>query len=98
MSVLDVPQIRLREVNDAPVDPSRPFVLYWMIAARRTRANFALQRAVRWALDLRKPLLVFEPLRLGYPWASDRLHTFVLEGMADNAGAFAQHHVTYLPY
>jgi deoxyribodipyrimidine photo-lyase len=98
MSVLDVPQIRLREGNDAPAHPSRPFVLYWMIAARRTRANFALQRAVRWALDLKRPLLVFEALRAGYPWASDRFHAFVMEGMADNAAAFAQHHVTYYPY
>jgi deoxyribodipyrimidine photo-lyase len=98
MSVLDVPQIRLREVNDAPLHPTRPFVLYWMIAARRTRANFALQHAVRWALDLKRPLLVFEALRCGYRWASDRHHTFVLEGMADNATAFAQHRVTYLPY
>src|SRR6185369_1261280 len=46
MSVLDVPQLRIREVNAAPVHASRPYVLYWMIAARRARANFALQRAV----------------------------------------------------
>src|SRR6266540_3369145 len=98
MSVLDVPQIRWREVNAAPVHASRPYVLYWMIAARRTRANFALQRAVRWALDLKRPILMLEALRCGYPWASDRLHTFVLEGMVDNAAAFAQHEITYFPY
>jgi deoxyribodipyrimidine photo-lyase len=98
MSVLDVPQIRVREVNAAPVHASRPFVLYWMIAARRARANFALQRAVRWALDLKRPILVLEALRCGYPWASDRHHTFVLEGMADNRAAFARHDVTYFPY
>ncbi len=33
--------------------------------------------------------LVFEPLRCGYPWASDRLHAFVLQGMRDNARALA---------
>ena len=94
MSVLDVPQIRVREVNAAPVHHSRPFVLYWMIAARRARANFALQRAVRWALDLKRPILVLEPLRVAYPWANDRLHTFVLDGMADNLAAFARHKPT----
>jgi deoxyribodipyrimidine photo-lyase len=98
MSVLDVPEIRWRDVNAAPVHASRSYVLYWMIAARRTRANFALQRAVRWALDLKRPILVLEALRCGYPWASDRLHAFVLEGMTDNAAAFAQHQVTYFPY
>ena len=91
MSAIDVPLARIREVNLAPVQPSRAFVLYWMIAARRPRSNFALQRAVRWALDLKRPLLVFEPLRCGYPWACDRHHTFVLEGMADHRPAFARH-------
>jgi deoxyribodipyrimidine photo-lyase len=98
MSVLDVPQIRVRELNVAPVHASRPYVLYWMIANRRARANFALQRAVWWALDLKRPLLVVEALRCGYPWASDRFHTFVLEGMADNRAVFARHHVTYVSY
>jgi deoxyribodipyrimidine photo-lyase len=74
------------------------FVLYWMIAARRARWNFALQRAVEHAARLDKPLVVLEALRAGYRWASERLHAFVIEGMADNARAFASAPVTYLPY
>ena len=74
------------------------FVLYWMIAARRARWNFALQRAVEHAVRLGKPLVVLEALRAGYRWASERLHAFVIEGMADNARAFAATPVTYLPY
>ncbi|MEJ7604602.1 MAG: deoxyribodipyrimidine photolyase, partial [Kofleriaceae bacterium] len=73
-------------------------VLYWMIAARRTRHNFALDHAIARATELSLPLLVFEPLRVGYHWASDRFHTFVLQGMADNARAFARAGITYLPY
>ena len=68
-----------------------------MVAARRARANFALQRAVELAVELGRPLIVFEPLRVGYPWASDRLHAFVLQGMADNARAFARHAGALLP-
>jgi deoxyribodipyrimidine photo-lyase len=98
MSVLDVPQIRWRVINDAPVHAARDYVVYWMIATRRTRWNFGLQRAVRWALDVKRPLLVLEALRCDYPWASDRLHAFVLQGMVDNAAALAQHQVTYMPY
>ena len=74
------------------------FVLHWMIAFRRARWNFALQRAVEHARTLNKPLVVLEALRAGYPWASERLHAFVLEGMADNARAFEGRPVTYLPY
>ena len=69
-----------------------------MVAARRARANFALERAVELAVELARPLIVFEPLRVGYPWASDRLHAFVLQGMADNARAFARTPARYFPY
>ena len=93
-----VPATRIRPANDAPVRPDRRWVVYWMIAARRTRSNFALQRAVELAVELQRPLLVFEPLRCGYAWASDRLHAFVLQGMADNAAALARTPVRYLPY
>jgi deoxyribodipyrimidine photo-lyase len=93
-----VPEVRIRLANDRPVRADGEYVLYWMIAARRTRANFALQRALEIARELGRPLLVFEALRCGYRWASDRLHTFVLQGMADNAEACAKAGVTYLPY
>lgn len=93
-----VPEVRLRAANDRPLRPDGDFVLYWMVAARRVRANFALQRAVELARDLGRPLLVLEALRCGYRWASDRLHTFVLQGMADNAVDCAAAGVTYVPY
>lgn len=80
-----VPEIRIRSCNSAPVRAKGAFVLYWMIAFRRTSWNFALDRAVEWAERLRKPLVVLECLRSGYPWASDRLHSFVIDGMAENA-------------
>jgi len=41
-----VPEIRLRTPHDRPVGEERDYVLYWMIAARRTTWNFGLQRAV----------------------------------------------------
>ncbi len=76
-------------MNSAAVRADGDYVLYWMIAFRRTEWNFSLQRAVEWAVELQKPLLIFEPLRSGYRWASDRLHRFVIDGMADNASRIA---------
>jgi deoxyribodipyrimidine photo-lyase len=93
-----VPEIRIRSLNGHSVKPDGEFVLYWMIAARRATSNFALQRAIEWSVKLRKPLLVLEALRVGYEWASDRLHRFVLQGMADNQVAFASKPVSYYPY
>jgi deoxyribodipyrimidine photo-lyase len=69
-----------------------------MIATRRTRFNFALQRAADWARELDLPLVVFEPLRSDYPWASDRLHRFVLDGMAANRDAVDGRKATYYPW
>ena len=93
-----VPSIRIRKSNDAPVRYKGDYVLYWMIAYRRATWNFSLQRAVEWALELNKPLLIMEALRCGYRWANDRLHRFALEGMAHNAGQFKKYGILYYPY
>ncbi|WP_298039467.1 deoxyribodipyrimidine photolyase [uncultured Desulfuromonas sp.] len=93
-----VPISRIREVNLAPLRQEGGYVLYWMIASRRTRWSFALQRAVEMATELNRPLVVLEPLRCGYPYASDRLHAFILQGMAENARSLAARQVLYHPY
>ncbi|WP_242338625.1 deoxyribodipyrimidine photolyase [Anaeromyxobacter sp. SG66] len=80
-----VPLERVRAVNAAPVRRERTLVLYWMTVARRVRFNPALERAVELARELGKPVAVLEALSAGYPYASDRLHAFVMQGMADNA-------------
>jgi deoxyribodipyrimidine photo-lyase len=95
----EVPEIRIRKVNEKSVRPQGDFVLYWMIANRRFHWNFSLQRAVSWAKELRRPLVILEALRSGYPWASDRLHRFIIDGMADNAlQAKRYRNIIYYPY
>jgi deoxyribodipyrimidine photo-lyase len=69
-----------------------------MIAARRTRWNFGLERAVEAAVLAGRRLVVLEALRCDYPYASDRLHRFALDGMADNAARFAAAGIAYIPY
>ncbi len=93
-----VPEIRVRAANEHAAGADGKYVLYWMIANRRPGWNFALQRAVDWATYLDRPLVILEALSVDYPWASDRLHQFVIQGMADNQRAFAQAQVTYHPY
>jgi deoxyribodipyrimidine photo-lyase len=93
-----VPQLRIQKYNGAPVNPEGDFVLYWMIAFRRVNWNFSLQRAAEWAEELNKPLLVLEAIRCGYQWASDRLHRFMLDGMADNARILERSNVLHYPY
>lgn len=95
---MSVPRERIREGNQKPVHEGGRYVLYWMIANRRASWNYSLDRALEWARRLNRPLVVLEALRCGYAWASDRLHHFVVQGMADNALQFAQSDVLYYPY
>jgi deoxyribodipyrimidine photo-lyase len=93
-----VPALRIRAVNRQAIRSDGQYVLYWMIAARRTHDNFALDRALEHAKRMQKPLIVLEALRVAYPHASDRFHRFVIDGMAENAAAFLKAGVTYYPY
>lgn len=89
---------RVRLVNAAPVQSGREYVLYWMIATRRPSFNFALDRAHARARELGLPLVVLESLRVDYPYASDRFHRFIIDGMASNAAALSRSPVLYYPY
>jgi deoxyribodipyrimidine photo-lyase len=91
-------QARLRRLNAAPTNTKGEYVLYWMQLYRRLARNHALDYALKCALELRRPLVVYEGLRLGYPWASLRLHQFVLEGMAANAADAEKRGVHYWPF
>ncbi len=92
-----MPAIRVNPLNEAPPRRGR-FVLYWMIAARRTHHNYALQHAIAQARRLGLPLVVLEALRVGYRWASPRLHRFVIDGMADQRARFGPTPIAYHPY
>lgn len=69
-----------------------------MTAARRLEHHFGLQRAAWWARQLDRPLLVLEPLRCAYPWATARAQRFVLDGMAEHAARLAGGPIAYWPY
>jgi deoxyribodipyrimidine photo-lyase len=92
-----VPRERIRVIGEKNVRADGAYVLYWMVASRRSAWNHALDRAVDHAEALGRPLVVLEALRCAYPYASDRHHRYVLDGMADNAAAFVGR-ATYLPY
>lgn len=82
---MTTPDLRVRRINSRQPNPHGEYVVYWMTAFRRVKSNFALQRAIEVAEKFKRPLLVVEALRAGYPFASDRLHRFVLQGMGENA-------------
>ncbi|MBN8610888.1 MAG: deoxyribodipyrimidine photolyase [Deltaproteobacteria bacterium] len=97
-AIAPVPAIRIDAAVPTPARRGGRYVLYWMTAARRLGHNHALQRALAWCEELGKPLVVFEPLRVDYPYASDRFHRFVIEGMAEHASTMREAGFVYLPF
>jgi deoxyribodipyrimidine photo-lyase len=74
---------RVQRLNQARFRPGAEYVLYWAQMNRRVDSNHALAYAAQLANEAELPLLVYEGLTCSYPYASDRLHTFVLEGVPE---------------
>ncbi|MFK7738490.1 MAG: FAD-dependent oxidoreductase [Pirellulaceae bacterium] len=72
------------------------FVCYWMVTALRTEENPALDVAKTLAHELGKPLLVYHALSQRYEYASDRLHTFILEGAKDVQAEMLEANLAYV--
>ncbi len=90
---------RVRALNDKP-ETKGEYVLYWSQIARRPNDNAALAYALERANALDLPCVVYEALRPDYPFASDRFHTFVLQGARDMAAGLASRgiaHAFFLP-
>ncbi|HEY8086339.1 MAG TPA: deoxyribodipyrimidine photo-lyase [Polyangiaceae bacterium] len=91
---------RVRRLNDRPVNRRGDLVLYWMQTYRRAEDNAALDHAILLANELGVPCVVYEELRPDHPHASERLHTFHLQGARDVAAGLARrgvHHSLCLP-
>ncbi len=91
-------QARLRRLNAHRIHAGGEYVLYWMQAYRRLSHNHALDYALRCARELDRPLVIYEGLRLDYPWASRRLHQFVLEGMQAHVVRAREMGLNYWPF
>jgi deoxyribodipyrimidine photo-lyase len=96
----DDPRVRRLNERDVVRPPRGQYVLYWMQMFLRGRDSAALAYALERANELGVPCLVYQGLRPDYPHASDRLHTFVLEGARDAARELEERgvkHVLFLP-
>lgn len=89
---------RVIQMNDAEPNARARYVLYWMQMYKRTSHNHALTFAIRKANEFKLPLVVYEGLKYYYPWASDRLHTFILEGVEEKRKAFEKLGIKYVFY
>src|ERR1044071_3697003 len=89
---------RVTKLNDSSENTKGRYVLYWMQIYKRASHNYALNFAIQMANERRIPLVVYEGLKYYYPWASDRLHTFILEGVEEKYKGFAERGIRYIFY
>ncbi len=87
-------RVRTRVIADG-APQKRPYVLYWMRVAVRDHENPALDAAVAAANALDATVLVYHAVSERYPYASDRHHTFILEGARDVARGLRQRGIAY---
>ncbi len=74
---------RVKALNSKPAREAADYVLYWSQMNRRADSNHALEFAAGLANQRQLPLLVYEGLTCTYPYANDRMHTFVIEGVPE---------------
>jgi deoxyribodipyrimidine photo-lyase len=89
---------RVTKLNNNPENTRGRYVLYWMQMFKRASHNYALNFAIQMANDRGLPLVVYEGLKHYYPWANDRIHTFILEGVAEKQADFAARGIRYVFY
>lgn len=89
---------RVFRYNSHDPNPDGEYVLYWMQINRRFHYNFALEYAVGWANKLNKPLLILEAFSCDYPWATDRSHTFMMQGMKEHLDYADDKDLNYVPF
>ncbi len=89
---------RVQLLNEREPNPDGRYVLYWMQMFKRVSQNHALEIAIRKANKFNVPLVVYEGLKYYYPWANDRIHTFILEGVEEKRREFAKRGIKYVFY
>ena len=89
---------RVTRLNDVPHRSGAEYVLYWTQMNRRADCNQALNFAIETANEMRLPVLVYEGLTCTYPYASDRLHTFILEGVPQTEKRLRERGIGYVFY
>lgn len=89
---------RTELLNDKTANNNGKYVLYWMQIFKRSTHNHALNFAIQQANERKLPLVVYEALKYYYPWANDRFHTYILEGVAEKKAAFEKLGIRYLFY
>ena len=89
---------RVRQLNQHAINPAGRYVLCWLQQALRARDNPVIDAAILIGNELGLPVLVYHGLREDYPFASDRLHRFILGASRDLAIGCEQRGLACIQY
>jgi deoxyribodipyrimidine photo-lyase len=95
---MPVDRERIQKLNSKPDRTEAEYVLYWAQMNRRVDGNHALLYAAELANRYKLPLLYYEGLTCSYPYANDRLHTFILQGVPETAKRLKSAGIGYVFY
>jgi photolyase PhrII len=87
---------RTRVIKPHALPKDGKFVLYWLRTAMRVDENPALNAAIELGNRLQLPVLIYQGLTARYPYASDRHHTFILQGARDLQSQCARRELAYV--
>jgi len=93
--VRDQVSLRGATLNEKRLQPEGDYILYWMQTTQRFEDNWALRFATLEADRVGKPLLIHHDLDCTSPYASDRFHTFALQGARELAQRAERLGLTY---
>lgn len=88
----EAPRVRL--LADQAVDRGGRYVLCWLQQALRAHDNPVVDAAVHLGNALGLPVLIYHGIREDYPYASDRLHRFILGASVDLAAGCRERGLT----
>jgi deoxyribodipyrimidine photo-lyase len=90
---------RVQKLNDKPFrQKGARYVLYWTQMNRRADSNHGLETAITLGNERGLPVLCYEGLTCSYPYANDRIHTFMLEAVPETARRMRARGVGYCFY
>ncbi|MFW5892681.1 MAG: deoxyribodipyrimidine photo-lyase [Bacillota bacterium] len=86
---------RIKVLNDAPMNRSKAYVLYWMQHTQRTFQNAALVHAIHRANEAGKPLKVLFCIAHAFEDGADRHYHFMIEGLKELKETFEKEGIDF---
>ena len=85
MTALEILRLRTRRLTPHPVADDGAYVLCWLMQALRAEENPVIDAAIALGDRLGLPVVVLQTLENRYPYASARIHRFMLEASQELA-------------